>query len=252
MSILKLLSILAWVNGLILLLIRCSNEDNHSEDLPKASHLSATASNDFLSSHNEKRLNHCTQAMTWNPKLASTAQMWTDYLAKYNACGLSHQEVANDQGEGLIIKNKIKEILSIKPGENLAGLSFYNDSFSEIDPNNVDTADIWASISAKNYPVEMWYSEVGSVGDAAQEVTFDYNACKENDGNDFLVIGHLTQMLWDETSEVGCGLSFCENSISATGSHQVVVACHYSPPGNFPDFLEHVLPPKPSCQNPAC
>lgn len=39
------------------------------------------------------------------------------------------------------------------------------------------------------------------------------------------VVGHYTQMIWRNTSRVGCGL--------ATGKGVEVLVCHYDPPGNY-------------------
>ncbi|OKH51222.1 SCP-like extracellular [Phormidium tenue NIES-30] len=38
-------------------------------------------------------------------------------------------------------------------------------------------------------------------------------------------VGHYTQIIWRDTTEVGCGL--------ATGNGQDVLVCRYSPPGNY-------------------
>ncbi|MDQ8037211.1 MAG: CAP domain-containing protein [Pedobacter sp.] len=39
------------------------------------------------------------------------------------------------------------------------------------------------------------------------------------------VVGHYTQIIWRNTSKVGCGL--------ATFSGQEILVCHYDPPGNW-------------------
>ena len=37
--------------------------------------------------------------------------------------------------------------------------------------------------------------------------------------------GHYTQMVWRQTSHLGCGQAVCRNTL--------IVACNYDPPGNF-------------------
>jgi pathogenesis-related protein 1 len=38
-------------------------------------------------------------------------------------------------------------------------------------------------------------------------------------------IGHYTQMVWRDTSKVGCGEAICNGTL--------LVACNYDPPGNY-------------------
>lgn len=48
--------------------------------------------------------------------------------------------------------------------------------------------------------------------------------------------GHFTQMVWQATTQIGCGATRC-----AAGPLYV---CHYSPPGNvIGQFVQNVLPP---------
>jgi uncharacterized protein YkwD len=42
----------------------------------------------------------------------------------------------------------------------------------------------------------------------------------------FSKVGHYTQMIWHNTTEVGCGKAVCANG-------SVMVVCNYNPPGNY-------------------
>jgi len=42
-------------------------------------------------------------------------------------------------------------------------------------------------------------------------------------------IGHFTQMVWDNTTNIGCG----ESRIERDGRKYVYSTCRYNPPGNF-------------------
>jgi pathogenesis-related protein 1 len=64
----------------------------------------------------------------------------------------------------------------------------------------------------------------------AEAANYDYatNTCASGD-----VCGHYTQVVWRDSTELGCGLQSCTaNSPFGGGSWQIWV-CNYSPPGNF-------------------
>ncbi|TGZ84780.1 PR-1-like protein [Ascodesmis nigricans] len=46
--------------------------------------------------------------------------------------------------------------------------------------------------------------------------------------------GHFTQMVWKNTTMVGCGWKECDG-ILKKGLKQVLLVCHYSPQGNWKD-----------------
>ena len=86
----------------------------------------------------------------------------------------------------------------------------------------------WASYGMDiNLVVKKWYDE---------EPLYDYG----NSG--YIVgVGHFTQIVWKETTEIGCArVTGCgpENSLRAN-----IWVCQYSPPGNYRSlFSENVLP----------
>lgn len=46
------------------------------------------------------------------------------------------------------------------------------------------------------------------------------------------VCGHYTQVVWDNSNELGCAYNLCENSIFGW-PYEVIVVCRYLAPGNF-------------------
>nr|Q2L6Z1.1 RecName: Full=Venom allergen 5; AltName: Full=Antigen 5; AltName: Full=Cysteine-rich venom protein; Short=CRVP; Flags: Precursor [Vespula maculifrons]ABC73068.1 venom allergen 5 [Vespula maculifrons] len=66
--------------------------------------------------------------------------------------------------------------------------------------------------------VKMWENEVK-----------DYNPKKKFSENNFIKIGHYTQMVWANTKEIGCGsMKYTENKW-----HYHYLVCNYGPSGNF-------------------
>jgi hypothetical protein len=60
-------------------------------------------------------------------------------------------------------------------------------------------------------------------------------------------IGHYTQMMWDDTTNVGCASQFCP-SITQNGStlfegkQSTLIVCHYSPQGNYYNGTDYLAP----------
>jgi len=69
--------------------------------------------------------------------------------------------------------------------------------------------------------VAMWYDEV--------------KLYKFPDGGFSMDTGHFTQVVWTDTTQVGCGVATCKS--------MDLIVCNYDPPGNWEgQYREHVLP----------
>lgn len=82
--------------------------------------------------------------------------------------------------------------------------------------------------------VDMWYNEV-----------FQYDFA--NQGFSFQT-GHFTQVVWKNTTRVGCGVSQCPGSIFGWPPEQgnaLMYSCRYAAPGNFSGQYEQNVSPKP-------
>lgn len=56
----------------------------------------------------------------------------------------------------------------------------------------------------------------------------DYNYAK-NSCTPGKQCGHYTQIVWEETTEIGCGVSICRNE----NTQKEIWVCRYNPPGNY-------------------
>ncbi len=63
---------------------------------------------------------------------------------------------------------------------------------------------------------------------AAEDVYYNYatNSCASNK-----ICGHYTQLVWRDTTEIGCGIATC--------GFGIYLVCNYSPPGNFAGQLPY-------------
>lgn len=55
------------------------------------------------------------------------------------------------------------------------------------------------------------------------------------DMTNFSIWGHFSQIVWKETTKIGCATQHCPNGLGNTGStvSPYFTVCNYSPPGNY-------------------
>ena len=72
--------------------------------------------------------------------------------------------------------------------------------------------------------VQSWYDEVS-------DYTFDTGACTPGK-----MCGHYTQVVWADTTTLGCGTARCSSATDAgvalDGNDVNILVCNYAPPGN--------------------
>lgn len=143
-----------------------------------------------LDSHNRVRAKHGLNPLKWSDKLAKYSQEWADHLGKGQSCKMYHRSGSPPYGENLYISSP----------------TIWTDGGKEVrrDKNRVTIRNVvkaWAD-------EEPWYN-------------YKTNSCLPGKQ-----CGHYTQMVWRDTTEVGCAVKFC-------GDKSQNWVCSYNPPGNF-------------------
>lgn len=94
----------------------------------------------------------------------------------------------------------------------------YNSGYGEnIFWKNMSGGDISSLISVENEAVTWW-------ADEEKNYSYSDNTCDKGK-----VCGHYTQLVWADTTEVGCGVSSC-----ITGNERTDIwVCRYNPAGNM-------------------
>lgn len=141
----------------------------------------------FVAAHNVWRSKVGVAPLKWSAELAAFAQSWANHLQQTNACGMQHRDGAERNLNGKVA------------GENLAW------TWQDPKPEK-------GYIYTPEEAVDAWGSEVEFYDHATGQ-------CKGG------ACGHYTQLVWHNTTEVGCGRASCGND--------EVWVCNYLPAGNF-------------------
>jgi pathogenesis-related protein 1 len=167
-----------------------SMEKRNNEYLkPESSSLERSTAERFsgaLASHNKIRAKHRLAPLKWSNKLAAYSQQWANQLGAGNRCTMRHRSGTPPYGENLYWSSAI----------------IWTDGRRE--KNRVSIRDV----------VKVWTDE---------ERWYDYSRNRCQPGQR---CGHYTQVVWRDTTEVGCAVKIC-NDKSQTW------VCSYNPPGNY-------------------
>jgi len=145
----------------------------------------ADLENTVIEIHNRERAEVGVPDITWSSDLAADAQKYADYLTTL----------------GLTLEDKAPH--------------------APFNPDNPQGENLWMGTAGLDSNVERveWFANEKS--DYNGELIKDSSEVGPNDP----VTGHYTQMVWRETTQVGC-------ANSSDGNLDFMV-CRYSPPGNY-------------------
>jgi pathogenesis-related protein 1 len=142
----------------------------------------------IVAAHNKLRAEvGVSKKLSYSKGLAESAQAWAEHLKQTNGCKMRHSEPDGKYGENLFWGSAVS----------------WTDGRKELQ-----------KLSSKQV-VEDWGSEKA-----------DYNY-RSNQCADGKMCGHYTQIVWRDTTKVGCGVAVCEDT------QEQVWACQYLPAGNW-------------------
>lgn len=133
--------------------------------------------------------------------------------------------VADDSAQMVARNNEIRaELYQGNPivwSESLAiSAQAYADKLAETDSfehsNTSNGENLYADGASTGYvdAIKLWYSEKA-------DYNLDTKSC-----NPGAICGHYTQLIWKDTTEVGCGKS-------SSNTWKTIIVCQYNPPGNY-------------------
>jgi len=152
-----------------------------------AAHAEAIDPTAIVAAHNKWRSEAGVQALSHSPKLAKSAQAWANHLKQSQHCAMQHSNPKGSYGENLYWTSPL----------------IWSDGRKEL--RKVSPAEV----------IDSWGNEQA-----------DYNHAR-NECRTGAICGHYTQIVWRDTSKVGCGMGTCRDS------HEQIWVCHYAPAGNI-------------------
>jgi len=142
---------------------------------------------EMVNAHNKWRSQVGVSNLVWSDRVARVAQSWANQL-KNEGCAMRHSSRRQRQGYG----------------ENLYWASAVRWSNGRRDVQNVSSTKV----------VDSWGSEIA-------DYHYSSNSC-----NSGAVCGHYTQVVWNRTTKVGCGMAICNDKAQ-------IWVCNYDPAGNY-------------------
>ncbi|KAI0116619.1 PR-1-like protein [Hypoxylon sp. NC0597] len=156
------------------------------------------ASDDFiaiaLQHHNEHRSNHSAPEVSWSDKLAGYAAITAA------TCKMQHDMEEGDKGYGQNIANWGQNINAYQLGD--------------VGALKMAITDFWYNGEFSHFRPEFY-------GQATPPM------------DDFKSWGHLSQLLWKASTEIGCAAQYCERGTMYDNMDAWFTVCNYGPEGNM-------------------
>ena len=139
-----------------------------------------------LAIHNQVRAQHGLSRLQWSTKLSNYAQEWANHLASRNNCRMRHRPKGSPYGENLW----------------WASPRLWSNGMRELQYVTIERV------------VNDWANE---------RPYYDYQRNRCQIGQQ---CGHYTQIVWRDTTHVGCAYQQCADKSQ-------LWVCNYNPPGNY-------------------
>ena len=148
----------------------------------------------ILDQHNYYRDIAGIKLMKWNEKLAARAQLWAVTLKNENNCKSKHSD---------------KNFRSNQAGFRYIGENLYWRYWSKPFDNSTEYTKDAAT---------KWYEEI-------RDYQYSPNGiCPKRAKKQ--AVGHFTQLMWNDSTNLGCGYAQCD------GKTSLIIVCQYGPGGN--------------------
>jgi hypothetical protein len=142
-----------------------------------------------------------------------------------NECVDKHNDLRRGEGSSSMFKLRWNDQLA-NLGQQWSDRCVFEHGQPWFDSNSLGYKDLGQNIWAHTSPdfdikkaVQDWFDE-------KSDYYYDSKSC--NSGK---VCGHYTAVVWDDTKEVGCGVTLCGSISGMSNAHFIV--CNYGPPGNW-------------------
>lgn len=141
----------------------------------------------IVAAHNQWRAKVGVGALSYSLSLEASAQAWADELKQTRQCRMQHSKTQGRYGENLYWSSALR----------------WSDGRRE---------------QARVSPAQV----VNGWGSEKSDYNYAQNSCKPGK-----VCGHYTQVVWQDSAEVGCARAVCADS------QDQVWVCQYQPAGNW-------------------